>query len=120
MKTVRSKAGPFISRPHFKLTEIEEICATELKAVDLYPSIPEPVRIDRFIEKRFKISHEYEDLPNGVLGFTKFGRRGVEAIVVARALDGDNSGKPAERRLRTTLAHEAGHGLLHTYLFALG
>ncbi|MBI4090738.1 MAG: hypothetical protein HY422_01825 [Candidatus Komeilibacteria bacterium] len=120
MKTVRSKTGPFTSRPHFKLNEIEEICATELKAVGLYPSTPEPVRIDRFIEKHFKISHEYDDLPNGVLGFTKFGRHGVEAIVVARSLDGDHSGKLVERRLRTTLAHEAGHGLLHKHLFALG
>ena len=25
----------------------------------------------------------------------------------------------ADRRIRTTLAHEAGHGLLHAYLFAL-
>ena len=61
---------------------------------------------------------QYEDLPEGVLGFTKFTKKGVEAIVIAAALDAEK-GKVAERRLRTTLAHEAGHGLLHAYLFAL-
>jgi hypothetical protein len=38
---------------------------------------------------------------------------------VSKALDEEGS-KPAERRLRTTLAHEGGHGLLHAHLFVLG
>jgi hypothetical protein len=38
--------------------------------------------------------------------------------VISAALDAER-GKVAERRVRTTLAHEAGHGLLHAYLFAL-
>jgi len=43
----------------------------------------------------------------------------VQSVVVARALDEEGT-KLAERRIRTTLAHEAGHGLLHAHLFALG
>src|SRR3989441_11554119 len=66
----------------------------------------------------FRSTPTYEDLDKGVLGFTQFGRTGVQAIVVARALDEDGT-RPAERRIRTTLAHEAGHGLLHAHLFAL-
>ncbi len=80
--------------------------------------MPSAIRIERFIEKRFGVTPEYDDLPDGVLGYTRFGKNGVEAIVVAVALDAAE-GKVAERRLRTTLAHEAGHGLLHAYLFAL-
>jgi hypothetical protein len=120
MKTFRSKTGPFAKRPHFSLNEIEQTCTSELQAAGLLPSSPEPIRIERFIEKRFKITPQYEDLPAGVLGFTKFGRSGVEAIVVSRALDGENTTKAAERRLRSTLAHEGGHGLLHAHLFAMG
>ena len=45
-------------------------------------------------------------------------RSGVAAIVISAALDAEK-GRVAERRVRTTLAHEAGHGLLHAYLFAL-
>jgi hypothetical protein len=119
MRNIRAKHGPFLERPHFKLSEIEQTCTDELKKVDLYPSSPQPVRIDRFIEKRFAIAPEYQDLPDGVLGFTRFGRRGVEAIVIARALD-QGDAKVVERRLRSTLAHEGGHGLLHAYLFQLG
>ena len=76
------------------------------------------MRIDRFVEKRFGVVPSYEDLPEGILGFTKFGRNGVQAIVVSRQLSEDAS-KVAERRLSATLAHESGHGLLHMHLFAL-
>ncbi len=119
MKTFRSKTGPFTEQPFFEPAEIESTCTDELQKMSLYPSEAEPIRIDRFIEKRFNIHPTYEDLPNGLLGFTRFGKKGVEEIVVAKSLD-DEGTKPAERRLRTTLAHEAGHGLLHAYLFALG
>jgi hypothetical protein len=119
MRNIRSKSGPFSERPHFKLREIEQICTDALKEVDLFPSTPQPVRVDRFIEKKFKVKVEYDDLPEGVLGFTKFGSRGVEAVVIAVALDRADD-RVAERRLRATLAHEGGHGLLHAHLFQLG
>lgn len=119
MKTIRTRSGPFAERPHFQLREIEETCSNELRNLGLYPSEPGPVRIDRFIEKRFNVTPRYEDLPDGVLGLTRFGKGVVVEIVVSRALD-EGGTKVAERRLRSTLAHEAGHGLLHAYLFALG
>jgi hypothetical protein len=118
MKTFRPKYGPFAERPHFKPSEIDRICVDELRKEGLYPNSPGAIRIDRFVEKRFGVVPQYEDLPNGVLGFTKFGSNGVEAIVISAALDAEE-GKVAARRVRTTLAHEAGHGLLHAYLFAL-
>ena len=119
MKTYRSKTGPFSEQPYYELSEIEAICTDELQKLGLYPTSPSAVRIDRFIEKRFKVEPSYEDLPDGLLGFTKFGDKGVEQIVVAKKLDAEGT-KSAERRLRTTLAHEGGHGLLHAHLFVLG
>lgn len=119
MKTVRANKGPFSERPHFELQEIEDMCTSELRSTGLYPASPGPIRIERFIEKRFGISPTYDVLPDGVLGFTEFGADGVKEIVISAELEAD-AGTPAERRLRTTLAHEAGHGLLHAYLFALG
>jgi hypothetical protein len=118
MKTIRSQSGPFSERPHFEPREIDRICADELRKAGLYPSSPEAVRVDRFVEKRFGVVADYEDLPEGVLGYTKFSKTGVEAIIISAALDAEK-GKVAQRRVRTTLAHEAGHGLLHAYLFAL-
>jgi len=118
MKTFRAKKGPFAEQPFFKPSEIESICTDELRKTNLYPLDPSPIRIDRFIEKRFGLQPAYEDLPPGLLGFTRFDANGVAAIVIAKALDEEGT-TTAERRLRTTLAHEGGHGLLHTYLFAL-
>jgi hypothetical protein len=119
MRTLRAQTGPFAERPYYTLEEIERICSEELQNAGHYPATPEPVRVERFIEKRFGISPIYDDLPEGVLGFTKFSAEGVEAIVVSRSLAEEHT-KVAERRVNTTLGHEAGHGLLHAHLFVLG
>lgn len=120
MKTYRRNTGPLSEQPHFTLREIEQMCAAELRSAGLLPSEPGPVRIERFIEKRFNVSPSYEDLPDGVLGFTEFGPDGVAAIVVSRLFEVVDGSQVLERRLRTTLAHEAGHGLMHAHLFATG
>lgn len=119
MKNFRAKTGPFAEQPFFKPEEIEETCLNELKKLDLLPVEPSPIRIERFIEKKFGVSEQYEELEEGILGFTKFGKKGVEEIYVARSLD-DEGTNVSRRRIRTTLAHEVGHGLLHSQLFALG
>src|SRR5271157_5588383 len=116
MKSFR--AGRTYKAPYFTPSQIDNVCCDELRGVCLLPSSPEPIRVDRFIEKRFKVSPHYEDLPDGVLGFTRFGKNGVKAVVISAALDAEG-GKVAERRVRTTIAHEGGHGLLHAHLFAL-
>jgi hypothetical protein len=119
MRNYRTESGPFEQRPFYQKHEIESICLDELRSTELYPSSPSPVRVDRFVEKRFGVSPAYEDLPVGILGFTRFTAKGVESIVIARYLDTDG-GKPADRRIRATIAHEAGHGLLHAHLFVPG
>ena len=118
MKTFRTTRGPFTERPHFEEKDVETICLDELSKVDLLPPTPAPVRIDRFIEKRFRVTVEPFDLKDGILGFTEFGANGVCGVYVSRSLDDDKS-KSAQRRVRSTIAHEAGHCLLHAYLFAL-
>lgn len=117
MKTFRASKGPFSEQPFYELSEVESMCLDELIRAGLYPDAPQPIRIDRFIEKRFGFITEYEDLPEGILGLSQFTQNGVEKIIVARSLDEDQS-QYNQRRVRTTLAHEAGHVLLHAHLFA--
>jgi hypothetical protein len=120
MRTYRPRSGgKFAEQPFYSASDFESICVEALTSVELFPASPSPVRIDRFIEKRFKIQPTYAPLPQGVLGFTRFGTRGVEEIVISQTFDEEGTAV-AERRLRTTLAHEGGHGLLHAHLFALG
>ena len=115
MKTIRS-TGLFSERPYFREDEIERTATEELRGTGLLPGAPAPVRIERFVEKRFGISVQYDELPDGVLGFTQFSKNGVKAIVVSSALCDERS-RVAERRINSTIAHEAGHALLHAYLF---
>jgi len=117
MKTYISR-GPFGERPYFTEEEIERLCAEELAGVGLYPASPEPIRIERFVEKRFGVTPTYEQLPDGVLGWTVFDEDGVTEIAISRGL-AEEGRQVAERRINTTLAHESGHGLLHGHLFAL-
>ena len=110
------KTGSFPKQPYFTDKEIDRLCIEKLRLFDSLPSSPEPIRIDRFVEKCFGIVPEYVELPFGVLGYTQFSPKGVESIFVSRSLD-EAGDKVSERRIRTTLAHEAGHGLLHASLF---
>jgi hypothetical protein len=112
------RPGSSYKAPYYTPSQIDNMCCDELRGAGLLPSSPEPIRIDRFIEKRFKVSPQYEELPDGVLGFTRFGSNGVKAVVISAALDAEG-GKVAARRVRTTIAHEGGHALLHAHMFAL-
>jgi hypothetical protein len=88
-----------------------------LKRQSLLPAKPAPIRIERFVEKEFKTALRYEDLGPENLSCTIFNSSGaVEAILVSRSLEEQNT-IPARRRVRSTVAHEAGHGLLHGSLF---
>lgn len=116
MKTYRAKTGIFDKRIWYDPAEMEKICLDALRSVDLLPDSPSPIRIDRFLNKQFGVDAEYKNLPDGILGFTEFGDKGVERIVIAESLDLD-SRISSERRIFTTMAHEAGHGLFHSQLF---
>lgn len=102
--------------PYFPAGEIQSICLGALKDAKLLPDRPGPVRIDRLIETAFGLVPDYEELPDGVLGLSQFVDGRVVRIVVSRALDRTGT-RVSDRRVRTTLAHEAGHVLLHSNLF---
>ena len=112
------RPGQSYKAPYFTPSQIDNMCCDELRGVGLLPNSPEPIRIDRFIEKRFNVSPQYEELPNGVLGFTRFGKNGVKALSFRQRLmrkagrsRGDVSGRPSRTREATDC--------LHAHLFAL-
>ena len=117
MKETTTHGGPFGRRLYFAAGEIDRICSDALESVGCLPDTPSRIEIDLFIEKHFGCAVVYEDLDPGVLGFAVFGPGGtVELVGAARSLFDD--GPIGERRVRSTLAHEAGHGLLHAKLFS--
>lgn len=114
MKLVRTPGPGFGQRLVFDEAEFDAIALQELRAAKHLPAAPGPVCIDRFIEHRFGLTIDYQDLGPDALGAILFTSDGaVRAIMVSDRLAVDS----AERLFRSTLAHEAGHGLLHGSLF---
>src|ERR1700679_2976361 len=117
MKEYRTKEGPFPLRLHYETKDIDDICLDALREVKLLPSEPSPVKIDLFLEKYFRVVVDYRDLGPGVMGSTVFNSGGaVTGIIIAPWIEEEGTAA-AERRVRSTLAHEGGHGLLHPKLF---
>jgi hypothetical protein len=116
MSTVRNAAGPFCRRLYLHENHIEDTCRAALAAVGLMPSSPGPIRIERFIFLHFGIEEEYESMPEHIMGCAKFTRQGLRRIMISREL-AEQEDVVSKFRVRSTLAHEAGHGLFHTDLF---
>lgn len=108
---------PFGRRLYYNKKEINRICCKALRETECLPGIPQPIEIELFVEKYFNCQVAYQNLNSGVLGCTAFDTNGkVAMIAVSRSLFDTGSGD--RRRAWATIAHEAGHGLLHGRLFA--
>lgn len=118
MRTRYRASGPFRETPYYTSGEFERLAENALQDVGALPTNPQPIRIDWFIEKKFGVTPQFEDLPVGVLGMTVFSKNGVAAVLISRELGEDRS-LVSERRVRTTLAHEAGHGICQGHLVAV-
>ena len=116
MRSTNRPSGPFREQLFFEPSEIDEVCVEALNASGYMPPSPGPVNVERFVEKHFSCEAGYEDLPQDVMGFTAFNKKGrVVAVRVQSCLE--DGTKTGERRVRSTWAHEGGHGLLHASLF---
>jgi hypothetical protein len=117
VKTFRARSGPFDQQLRFTPQEIDSMCIEALTKAEALPASPAPVRIDWFIETYFNCIVAYEDLDDGVLGCTAFNENGsIKAVFLARHLEEGTIA--SKRRVRSTLAHEGGHCLMHAGLFA--
>ena len=116
MNAGKTEAGPFYRRLYIPEANLERICKEALASVDLLPEEPGPVRIERFIYLNFSIEEEYEEMPDHIMGCAKFTRQGLRRIIINRQL-AEKDDHVSKLRVRSTLAHEAGHGLFHTGLF---
>lgn len=117
MNAFRSREGPYPIRLVYSSQEIDSICEEALRAVGLLPTEPGPIKVDRFLEKYFRVPVLYEEIGEGVIGCTVFDRSGaVTGFIISPSVEADGT-QSGERRARSTLAHEGGHGLLHPRLF---
>ncbi len=115
----RSFAGSRFGKTlYFTDREIDRMCIEALQKSGCMPSVPEAIDIELFVEKHFDAQLDMAtDLGEEVLGWTFFGKKGEILLVgVSPNLAGDDS-DVGRRRCRATVAHEAGHCLMHPILF---
>lgn len=67
---------PFGIELRFERAEIDQMCVDELEKAKTFPATPGPINIESFIGKHLCKNYWYEDLPEGVLGFTAFEANG--------------------------------------------
>jgi hypothetical protein len=120
VRELRDPNGRMPYRLWYDEAEIDTIMEDELRrSRTARISGGDAVDIDAFIETHLRITPEYVTLPRGVQGATDFSPDGtvrmrISAALSERAASGEAG---AEHLMRTTLAHEAAHVLLHRSLF---
>jgi IrrE N-terminal-like domain len=117
------RPSPILDRPPHSEAALEAIATQALqKHGYLLPRSPAPIIVERLIEEAFGFNETYEELETGVLGEIRFAADDRPlAIRVARRLAVIDALEPSiDHERRATLAHECGHGLVHTKMFADG
>jgi hypothetical protein len=117
MNIRRSAGSPFGTVIFLKPHEVDKMCVDALRVAKLLPDEPAPIDIEALIENYFKARLDFgTDLGSEVLGFTFFSDKGKPEVVgISPKLD--EGTQVSERRIRATLAHEAGHAMIHPILF---
>jgi IrrE N-terminal-like domain len=122
MRQYRGPGGE--ERVWFDQPEIEQMMESELRKAALMPTDAGPsVDLEAFIERYLKATlDQYAQIADNVLGVTEFfagkpPKISINKDLTGSALDEDDSPPGRLGRWRATLAHEAGHVLLHRSLF---
>lgn len=119
MREIRDKSGRMPYRLWYDESEIDVLMEAELnKTGSPRRSGSLAVDIDAFIERHLGIVPDFVPLPAGVQGATEFFSNGSVKVKIAADLsERAEYDAGAEHLLRTTLAHESVHVLLHRILF---
>ncbi len=119
MRELIDRCGRMPYRLWYEEAEIEAIMDAELRQAGPPRLRGGPaVDVDLFVERRLGLVPEYVTLPGGIQGATEFAADGRVRVQISAALSLRAEGDPGpERLLRSTLAHEAAHVLLHRTLF---
>ena len=120
MQETRDPSGRMPYRLWYDAAEIDSIMEDELrKAGSPRLGSTGAIDVDSFIESHLHITPQFVRLPAGVQGATDFFPDGSVEMRISEQLSNRaaNSAPGAEHLMRTTLAHEAAHVLLHRILF---
>ena len=122
MKMVPDRTGRFKKRPYWEISELEQKCEETiigfLRKRYGFDRIPVPTEALTVLIERdaaeLDLAMNLSDERYEVFGYTKFERGKKPLVTIARELWEQQH---RNNRLRTTLTHEYGHVLLHTWLY---
>lgn len=119
MREQRDPEGRMPYRLWYDAKEIDELMEAELRRSGIARIGERAVDVDAFIETYLRINPEFVELPRGVQGATDFFPDGTVKMRISAGLSERAARQEpgAEHLMRTTLAHEAAHVLLHRILF---
>jgi len=119
---VSDRTGRFKKRPYWEISELEQKCEEtiigflrgryEFERISV-PTEALTVLIERDAAE-LDLAMNLSDERYEVCGYTKFERGRKPLVTIARELWAQ---RHRNNRLRTTLAHEYGHVMLHTWLY---
>ena len=99
-------------RTYFSRAEIEKMADDELRIVDCRPLQPEPIALEKYLQRRHGLEAVITDLYPGLIGSADLANPQKPVIRIATEIF--NGPTP---RFRSTLAHEIWHLVLHASLF---
>lgn len=111
-----NNTGPFLRNEFIPDKRIARVALEQLAACRLLPESPGPVDVEKFCDRKWGRPEDYGALDEDVMGRASFTYQGFERIEINDGLVADTS-LTGVRRVRSTLAHEIGHAVLHEDLF---
>ncbi len=119
---IRDSTGRFPKRPHWEIGELEQMCEKTITAFLRqhfgFERIPVPTEAVTMLIERdaadLDLAANLSDDIHEIFGFTQFERGRKPQVTIARELWEQ---RHRSNRLRTTLTHEYGHVMLHTWLY---
>ena len=117
MKTYNTAYGIFYDRPFFTLNRLEEIAAQALDKAGCTDSDPGEIPIEDVLEECLGLGIDYSPLSEDVMGCAHFEPEGLVKVEIHESLSLCGHDPTLDRRRRSTIAHELGHGLVHTPLY---
>lgn len=117
MRTIPRISGRFPCRLWVEEDEFDVIARHTLQTHGLYPDTSEPINIELLIDKLFPCGYRFVALPPRLMGRIIFDSEGPRVIELQKSLDRPYNSL-VNRRCRSTIGHECGHGILHSQLFS--
>lgn len=119
VRWLRDASGRFPRRPHYEVTELESVCTDLLRELRRQRprAEPYPITVDDLsvlVEQHAADLDLYAELAPDLDGVTDFARHAKPRVRIAARL---SNSAPSHRRLRSTLAHELAHVVLHNFIW---